>query len=126
MHTSFQKKQKTLTFLAQICSKIDLVLEIQKINVGINITMCANFQTRRATLTFATQICPAIDLRLKIHNTSIRIRISILEIPYMPIFRQNGKLWDKHQHPEDNMCAIFQERQTTLTFLVQICSKIDL
>ena len=39
MHASFQTKQTTLTFLAQICRKIDIGLEIQKTNVGIRISI---------------------------------------------------------------------------------------
>ena len=39
MRTNFQAKQTALTFLAQICPKMDLGLEIQKTNVGIRITI---------------------------------------------------------------------------------------
>ena len=39
MCTNFQAKQTTLTFLAQICPKMDLGLEIQKTNVGIRISI---------------------------------------------------------------------------------------
>ena len=37
MRASFQAKRQTLTFLAQICPKMDFGLEIQKTNVGIRI-----------------------------------------------------------------------------------------
>ena len=30
---------------------------------------------------------------MEIHKTNVGIRISILEIPCVPIFRQNGQLW---------------------------------
>ena len=54
--------------------------------------MCANFQLKRTTLTFLAQICPKRKLRFEIQETNVGIRISILEIPCVPIFRQNGQL----------------------------------
>ena len=137
MCTSFQTKWTILTFLAQICPKMDSGWEIQKTNVGIRIsivqmpcvpifrknwqfdffgpnldlrigiskiyvrirnlnfqdTMCANFQLKRTTLTFLAQICPKRKLGFEIQETNVGIRISILEIPCVPIFRQNRQLW---------------------------------
>ena len=68
MCTNFQAKQTALTFLAQICPKIDLGLEIQKTigkcwnkNQHRQDAMCANFQEKWTTLTFSTQICPEMD-----------------------------------------------------------------
>ena len=55
--------------------------------------MCANFQLKRTTLTFLAQICPKRKLGFEIQKTNVGIRISILEIPCVPIFRQNGQLW---------------------------------
>ena len=55
--------------------------------------MCANFQTKRTALTFLVQICPKRKLGFEIQKTNVGIRISILEIPCVPIFRQNGQLW---------------------------------
>ena len=37
MCATFQAKQITLTFLAQICQKMDFCLEIQKTSAGIRI-----------------------------------------------------------------------------------------
>ena len=39
MYASFQTKQTTLTFLAQIFPKMDLEFEIQKTNVKIRISI---------------------------------------------------------------------------------------
>ena len=39
MCTNFQAKQTALTFLAQICPKMELGLEIQKTNIGIKISI---------------------------------------------------------------------------------------
>ena len=51
--------------------------------------MCANFQAKQTTLTFLAQICPKMDLGFEILKTDAGIRIWILEIPRVPIFRQN-------------------------------------
>ena len=55
--------------------------------------ICANFQLKRTTLTFLAQTCPKMKLGFEIQKTNVGIRISILEIPCAPIFRQNGQLW---------------------------------
>ena len=39
------------------------------------------------------QICPKRKLEFEIQKTNVGIRISIFEIPCVPIFRQNGQLW---------------------------------
>ena len=39
MHANFQTKQTALTFLVQICPKMDLGFEIQKTNIGIRISI---------------------------------------------------------------------------------------
>ena len=54
--------------------------------------MCANFQGKHTTLTFLAQICPRGNLELEIQKTNVGIRISILEIPRVPIFRKNEQL----------------------------------
>ena len=55
--------------------------------------MCANFQLKQTNLNFLVQICLKRKLGFEIHITNVGIRISILEIPCVPIFRQNGQLW---------------------------------
>ena len=59
--------------------------------------MCVNFQEKWTNLTFLAQICPKtcpkIGLWFEIQKTNVEIRISILEIPCVPIFRQNGQLY---------------------------------
>ena len=54
--------------------------------------MCVNFQAKWRTLTFLAQICPKENLELEIQKANVGIRISILEIPFVPIFRQNAQL----------------------------------
>ena len=44
-------------------------------------------------MTFLAQICPKRKRGFEIQKTNVKIRISILEIPCVPIFRQNGQLW---------------------------------
>ena len=57
-------------------------------------TMCANFQAEQTTLTFLAPICPKMDFWLEIQKTNVEIRIIILEIPCVPLFRQNRQLWN--------------------------------
>ena len=92
------------------------------------------------------------DLGLKFEKTNIEIRINIFEIlcvhVCVPVFRQNKQLWlfspnflksgsrvgnsenycwKKNQRPSWYiMCANFQSKWTTLSFLAQICPKEDL
>ena len=72
MCASFQSKWTTLNFSAQICPKMDLELEIEKINVGIRIsileilTLCSNFQPKWTTLTFSAHIFPKMDFGIGI------------------------------------------------------------
>ena len=91
------RKNTTLIFSTQIRPKMNFVFGISKIQVRIrNVhflnTMCVNFQLKRATLTFLAQICPKRKLGFEIHKTNVGIRISIFEIPCVPIFRQNRQL----------------------------------
>ena len=55
--------------------------------------MCANFQLKWTTLTFLAQTCAKRKLGFEIQKSNVGIRISILEIPCVPIFRQNEHLW---------------------------------
>ena len=54
--------------------------------------VCANFQAKQTALAFSAQICPKMDLGLAIQKNIIGIRISILDIPFVPIFSQNEQL----------------------------------
>ena len=56
------------------------------------VCVCANFQAKQTALTFSAQICPKMDLGLTIQKTIVGIRISILDIPCVPIFSQNEQL----------------------------------
>ena len=97
MRANFQEKQTTLIFSTQICPKLNFGVGIPKIqdrirNLHFQDTMCVNFQLKRTTLTFLAQICPKRKLGFEIQETNVGIRISILEIPCVPIFRQNRQL----------------------------------
>ena len=48
--------------------------------------MCANFQAEQTILTFFAQICTKVDIGLEIQKAIVGIRISIFEIPCVPIF----------------------------------------
>ena len=52
-------------------------------------SVCGNFQAKQTALTFSAEIRPKIDLGLAIQKHIFGIRISILDIPCMPIFSQN-------------------------------------
>ena len=54
--------------------------------------LCANIQAKQTALTFSAQICPKKDLALTIQKNIVGIRISILDIPYVPIFSQNEQV----------------------------------
>ena len=54
--------------------------------------VCANFQAKRKALIFSAQICLKTDLGLEIQKPNFGTRISILEIPCVPIFQQKGQL----------------------------------
>ena len=66
--------------------------------------MCVNFQLKQTTLNFLAQICQKRKLGFEIQKTNVGKRISILEKPYVPIFRQNA---------------------IPLNFWAQICPKVD-
>ena len=55
--------------------------------------MCVNFKVKQTALTFFGPSLSKRNLELKIQKTNVGIRISILEIPCVPIFRQNGQFW---------------------------------
>ena len=54
--------------------------------------VCASFQAKQTALTFLAQICPKMDLGLAIQKPIVEIRISILDIPCVPIFSQTEQL----------------------------------
>ena len=57
-----------------------------------------NFLAKWKTLNILAQICLKIDSELEILKANVGMRISILELPYLPIFRQHRQLllfWPK-------------------------------
>ena len=56
------------------------------------VCVCANFQAKQTALTFSAQIYRKMDLGLAIQKNIVGIRISILDIPCVPIFSQNEQL----------------------------------
>ena len=50
------------------------------------------FRQNKKLLTSSVQICPEMDLGLAVQKTIVRIRISMLDIPCVPIFCQNEQL----------------------------------
>ena len=74
---------------------MDLGFEIQKMpekeSTSSRYLKC-QFSCKSDNFDFLVQICPKIDLRLQIQKTTVGIRISILQILFVPIFRQNRQL----------------------------------
>ena len=59
--------------------------------VCVFVWVCSSFQSKQRA--FSAQIYPKMDFGLEIQEINVGIRISILEIPCVPIFRQSGQLW---------------------------------
>ena len=133
MHASFSDKTNNFDFFGSNLPKNRFRIAssgnyCRKKNQHLRDTMCANFHTKRRTLTFLAQICPKTDLGLEIQKTNVGIRISILEISYVPIFKQIwlqmdfgvdiSKIWVQiqDQHLQETMCANFKSKWTTLNF----------
>ena len=84
---------------------LDLTLPKNRFRVGNWVNECRNknqhprdtkradFQPKWTNLIFLAHICPHMDLGFKIQKTNCGTRISIVEIPWVPMFRENGKLW---------------------------------
>ena len=60
-----------------------------RVCVWESVFMC-QFWGKKTALTFPTQVFPKMDLGLEIQKTNLGIRISILNIPCVPILSQNG------------------------------------
>ena len=92
---NFYTKQKTLTFLVQICPKRKLGFEIQKINVAMRISIfeipCVTiFRQNRQPSIFGPKFAQKWILRSQFQKSKSGFEIKILEILGAPIFRQNG------------------------------------
>ena len=108
MCANFQQKWITLTFLAQICPKTDLGLEIQKTNVerGIfEILFVPIFKQKKTTLPFLAQICPKIDFGIRILEILVWIRNQHLHANFQSkwtTLNSSALIWGSSQ-----LCAIF-------------------
>ena len=59
--------------------------------VCVCVWMCSSFQSKQRP--FSAQIFPKMDFGLESQEINVGIRISVLEIPCVPIFMQSGQLW---------------------------------
>ena len=91
--------------LAQICPKLDLVLKMKKTNDGIGISISHY------------SVCPfsgkTDNFELFVPKTGLRLEIQKTNV-------------NKNHHPRDSICASFQAKWTTSTFLAKICQEMDL
>ena len=91
---NFESKWTTLNFSMQNLSKKwfrvgNWEKECQNKNQHLRDFLCASFQPNWTTLTFLVQIVPKMNLGLEIQKNNVGIRISIIKMPYVPIFRKN-------------------------------------
>ena len=98
MCANFQAKWTAFTFLAQICPKIGLGLEIQKTNVGIRISIlkisCVPiFRQNEQLWLFRPKFPQKWILGTDFQKSNCRFKISTSKKPYVPIFSQNWQLW---------------------------------
>ena len=105
---SFQPKQTALTFSAQICPKVDLGLAIQKIIVGVRISIfkkpCVPIFRKKGQLwLFRSKFAQKWILGSEFQKYKSEFRICTSKIPCV--------------------CTNFQLKWTTLTFLALICPK---
>ena len=87
-----------LTFLAQICLKMDLGWKLRKL-ISKKESACSPcsvcpFLGKQTTSTFLAQISSKMDLGLEIQKANVGIRIIIHEILCVLIFKKNGQLWN--------------------------------
>ena len=91
MCANFPTNQTTLIFFSTNFSKNGFRFTNSK-NQHRSDTMYANSQAKRTALNCLAQICPKMDLGLEIQKTNVGIKISILEIPCVPILWKNRQL----------------------------------
>ena len=94
---SFQAKKTGLTFLAQICPKVDLGLAIQKTILGIRISIldipCVPISVKMNNFEFFDlNLSKKKDLEFKTEKNNVAIRINIVETLCVPIFSQTVQL----------------------------------
>ena len=85
-------------FLAQICPKIHLGLEIQKTNVGIRISIleisCVPiFRQNKQLWLFRSKFAQKWILGPEFQKSKYRFKITTSKRPCVPIFSQNKQLW---------------------------------
>ena len=82
-------------FLAQICPKIHLGLEIQKTNVGIRISILeiSYLPILKQIWLSRSKFAQKWILELEFQNSKCNFRISTSKRPCVPIFSQNKQLW---------------------------------
>ena len=54
---------------------------------------CVSTSDKTTNFTSWAWLCQKMDLGFKIQKINYRIRIRILDIPWVPIFRQNREIW---------------------------------
>ena len=113
----FWGKTNSLTFSAQICSKVDLGLAIQKTIVGIRINI---FKI------VCVQVCVCVCVPILRQNKQLDFFSPNLLKSGSRVGNSENYCQNKNQHPGYTICTNFQSKWTTLNFSAQICPKKDL
>ena len=110
----FPDKMYKFDFLAQICPKMELGLEIQKNVVRIRFSIlgiiCVPiFRQNRQFWLFLPKFAQKWVLGLELQKSKSGFGISTSKTSYVPIFSQNGQLWIFRTKFEKTaqLCAIF-------------------
>ena len=99
VYANFQAKRTALTFSSQICSKLDLGLEIHKTYVGIRVSILdipwvSIFSPKRQLWIFRPKFAQKWVLGSEFQMSKSGFGISTSKIPCVLIFIQNGEFFD--------------------------------
>ena len=86
------KKDQKPIFLLSLLTLLEFYQHLQKQITTLQIC-CVTKLDETSNSTSWAKFCPKMDLGFEIQKANAEIRISILEIPCVPIFRQNRQLW---------------------------------
>ena len=117
MYANIQKKRRTLTFLNQICPRIDWGFEIQKTNAGIRINIVgipcvAIFRQNWQLWLLRPKFLQKLIFGSEFQKSMCRFKISTSKKPCVSILSENGQF------------EIFDPSLITCNFLVLISLRV--
>ena len=110
MYANIQKKRRTLTFLNQICPRIDWGFEIQKTNAGIRINIVgipcvAIFRQNWQLWLLRPKFLQKLIFGSEFQKSMCRFKISTSKKPCVSILSENGQL--RNFRPKPNYTQFF-------------------